>query len=96
MGRRIPGSGDNSSNGNVVFDPKQYKERPRCCLVDGVIYTSWASDCDARPYRLDHGLQRDDARSTSVFNFSPNGNEAAFGVLTAARRQIRKAIFITT
>ena len=45
-----PGSGDNSANGQVVFDPKQYKARTGLLLANGVVYTSWASHCDARPY----------------------------------------------
>ncbi|MEO8724797.1 MAG: hypothetical protein ABI383_01625, partial [Acidobacteriaceae bacterium] len=31
-----PGSGDNSHNGRVIFDPKQYKERPGLLLVNGI------------------------------------------------------------
>ncbi len=52
-----PGTGDNSSNGNVVFDPAQYKERAALLLLNGVIYTSWASHCDYPPlHGMDHGL----------------------------------------
>src|SRR5262249_21756388 len=32
----FPGSGDNSSNGRVVFDPGQYAERAGLLLIDGV------------------------------------------------------------
>ena len=78
IGATYSGSGDNSSNGNVVFDPKQYKERTALLLVDGVIYTSWASHCDARPYTgWTMGYNETTLAQTSVFNFSPNGNEAA-------------------
>src|SRR6267378_1571822 len=45
-----PGTGDNSSGGNVVFDPKQYKERPGLLQINGTIYTTWSSHCDIRPY----------------------------------------------
>jgi Ig-like domain-containing protein len=45
-----PGSGANSSNGNVVFDPKQYNERPGLLQVGGTIFTTWGSHCDAGPY----------------------------------------------
>ncbi len=73
-----PGSGANSSNGHVVFDPKQYKDRPALLMSNGVVYTSWGSHCDINPYTgwiigYDHlSLQQ-----TSVFNFAPNGSEAA-------------------
>src|SRR6185369_1826100 len=44
----FPGTGDNSSNG--IFDPAQYKERAALLLLNGVVYTTWASHCDIRPY----------------------------------------------
>src|SRR5271166_2158477 len=34
-----PGTGDNSHNGSVVFDPGQYTERSALLLLNGVIYT---------------------------------------------------------
>ncbi|MGZ4733731.1 MAG: immunoglobulin domain-containing protein, partial [Terriglobales bacterium] len=46
----FPGTGDNSSNGRVVFDPAQYKDRAALLLLNGVVYTTWASHCDIRPY----------------------------------------------
>ena len=73
-----PGTGDNSTNGTVNFDPKKYKERTALLLVNGVIYTSWASHCDARPYTgWSMGYNETTLAQTSVFNFSPNGNEGA-------------------
>jgi hypothetical protein len=33
----FPGTGENSSNGNVVFDPAQYKERAGLLLLNHVI-----------------------------------------------------------
>jgi hypothetical protein len=73
-----PGTGDNSSNGNVVFDAKQYKARPGLLLVNGVVYTSWSSHCDIRPYTgWTIGYSQATLAQTSVFNFAPNGNEAS-------------------
>jgi hypothetical protein len=46
----FPGTGDNSSGGKVVFDPKQYEERAGLLSLNGVVYTTWASHCDIRPY----------------------------------------------
>jgi Immunoglobulin I-set domain len=71
-----PGTGDNSSNGNVVFDPKQYKERPGLLEIGGTIYTTWSSHCDARPYTS--WVMSYDANTlaqTSVLNLVPNGSE---------------------
>ncbi len=73
-----PGSGDNSSNGQVVFDPKQYKSRPGLLLLNGVVYTSWGSHCDIRPYTgWIIGYNSTTLQQTAVFNFAPNGSEAA-------------------
>jgi hypothetical protein len=73
-----PGSGDNSSNGQVVFDPKQYKSRPSLLLLNGVVYTGWGSHCDFRPYTgWLIGYDRLTLKQVRVFNFAPNGNEAA-------------------
>jgi hypothetical protein len=71
-----PGTGDHSSNGNVVFDAKQYKERPGLLQIGGTIYTTWSSHCDARPYTS--WVMSYDANTlaqTSVLNLVPNGSE---------------------
>ena len=73
-----PGTGDNSSNGSVVFDPAQYKERAALLLLNGVIYTGWASHCDIRPYTgWIMGYSESTLAQTSVLNVTPNGNEGA-------------------
>jgi hypothetical protein len=46
----FPGTGANSRHGVVIFDPKQYKERPGLLLLRGKLYTFWSSHCDFRPY----------------------------------------------
>jgi hypothetical protein len=74
----FPGTGDNSSNGNVVFDPKQYKERPGLLQVGGTIYTMWSSHCDFRPYTgWIMAYSADTLSQTSVLNLVPNGSEGA-------------------
>lgn len=73
-----PGSGANSSGGHVIFDAKQYKHRPGLLLLNGVVYTSWGSHCDIEPYTgWIIGYDRLTLHQTSVFNFAPNGGEAA-------------------
>lgn len=75
----FPGSGDNSSGGNVIFDPAQYKERPALLLLNGIVYTSWSSHCDVRPYTgWIMGYDANNLSQISVLNISPNGSEAAF------------------
>ncbi len=74
----VPGTGDDSSNGAVVFRPGRYKERASLLLAGGVVYTSWSSHCDIRPYTgWVIGYNRLTLARTSVFNFVPNGSEAA-------------------
>jgi hypothetical protein len=73
-----PGTGDNSSGGNVIFDPARYKERPGLLLLNGVIYTAWSSHCDARPYTgWIMGYTEQTLAQTNVLNVTPNGNEGA-------------------
>ena len=73
-----PGTGDNSSAGSVIFDPKQYKERAGLLLLNGVLYTTWASHCDFRPY-TDWIMSFDPSTLApiSVLNVTPNGNEGS-------------------
>jgi hypothetical protein len=71
-----PGTGDNASGGNVVFDPKQYKERPGLLQINGTIYTTWSSHCDIRPYTSwVMAFNADTLAQTSVLNLVPNGSE---------------------
>jgi hypothetical protein len=70
----FPGTGDNSSGGQVIFDPKQYKERAALLLYNGSIYTSWASHCDIRPYTgwlISYSANT--LAKINTFNFTPNG-----------------------
>ena len=73
----VPGTGD---GGAVVdFLPRNYKQRPGLALVNGVVYTAWSSHCDAGTY---HGWLLGYAaaslRQVSVFNNTPDGQEASY------------------
>ena len=73
-----PGTGDNSDGTNVIFDPGQYKERAALLLMNGILYTSWASHCDIRPYTgWIIAYNAATLAQTSVLNVTPNGNEGA-------------------
>jgi hypothetical protein len=62
----------------VVFDPAQYKERCGLLLLNGVIYTAWASHCDDAPYTgWIIGYDEHTLAQTSVLDVTPNGNEGA-------------------
>ena len=75
---KYPGSGDNSSGGFVIFDPAQYKERSGLLLAGGIVYLTWASHCDIRPYTgWVMGYNATTLAQTTVINVTPNGNEGA-------------------
>jgi hypothetical protein len=75
---KYPGTGDNSQGGYVIFDPKQYKERAGLLLLNHVVYTSWASHCDDRPYTgWIISYNETTLAQQSVLNVTPNGNEGA-------------------
>jgi len=74
----FPGTGANSSNGQVVFDPKQYKERASLLALNGVIYTSWASHCDDAPFTgWVIGYSETTMQQARVLNITPNGSDGA-------------------
>jgi hypothetical protein len=75
---KFPGTGDNSSGGYVVFDPAQYKERSGLLLGGDIIYLTWASHCDIRPYTgWVMGYSTTTLTQKTVLNVTPNGNEGA-------------------
>jgi hypothetical protein len=67
-----------ATGGTITFAPKQYKERAALLLLNGVIYTSWASHCDIDPYSgWLMGYSQSSLQQTSVLNITPNGTRAA-------------------
>jgi hypothetical protein len=67
-----------TTNGTTTFDPKQYKERAALLLLNGVIYTTWASHCDDGPYQgWIMGYNETTLARSSVLNVTPNGGEGA-------------------
>lgn len=74
----FPGSAVPNSNGQVDFDPKQYKERAALLLSNSVVYTTWASHCDFDPYSgWIIGFNARTLKRSSVLNIEPNGSEGA-------------------
>jgi hypothetical protein len=65
-------------SGHTTFDPKQYKERVGLLLMNGVIYTGWASHCDAGLYTgWVMGYSQSTLQQVSVMNITPNGSDGA-------------------
>lgn len=74
----FPGTGANSVNGQVIFDPRQYKERAGLLLLNGVVYTAWASHCDIAPYTgWIIGYDAATLGQAAVLNLTPNGSEGS-------------------
>jgi len=75
---QYPGTGDNSTNGYVIFDPGQYEERAGLLLEDGTVFLTWTSHCDARPYTgWIMGYNPTTLAQTTILNVTPNANEGA-------------------
>lgn len=75
---KFPGTGDNTSGGDVVFDPAQYKERSALLITGGVVYLAWSSHCDIRPYTgWIMAYNPTSLAQESVINVTPNGDEGA-------------------
>jgi hypothetical protein len=73
-----PGTGANSSGGNVIFDPSQYAERSGILLLNGAIYLGWTSHCDNEPYTgWLMAYSESTLAQTSVLNLTPNGSEGS-------------------
>jgi hypothetical protein len=73
-----PGTGSNSQNGNVVFDPSQYAERAALLLLNGTVYLTWTSHCDAPPYTgWIMGYSESTLKQTQLLNVTPNGAEGS-------------------
>jgi hypothetical protein len=75
-----PGVGAGSSGGTLTFNAVQYKERAALLLLNGVIYTTWASHCDVPPYSAwVMGYNESNLHQSVVFNLTPNGANTAGG-----------------
>lgn len=73
-----PGTGANSSGGQVTFAPGQYAERAALLLLNGTIYLGWTSHCDTQPF---NGWLMAYSESTlsqaAVLNLTPNGTDGS-------------------
>jgi hypothetical protein len=72
-----PGTGNNSV-GTTSFEPGRYEERAGLLLVNGTVYTAWASHCDQTPYNgWIIGYDESTLAQSQVLNVTPNGSEGA-------------------
>ena len=81
----FPGGGAGSSGGNVVFDPSQYNERPGLLELNGTIFTTWGSHCDAGSYTAwVMSFSAATLKQTAVLNLVPNGSDGGIWMAGAA------------
>lgn len=72
-----PGTGDGGSVDRLI--PKNYKQRPGLLLLNGVVYTSWSSHCDAGVYHdWVIGYDAQSVGQVVVYNATPNGGLGSF------------------
>jgi hypothetical protein len=72
------GSGTGSSGGVQTFNPASYEERAALLLLNGVIYTTWTSHCDATPYNSwVIGFNESTLARSVVLDMTANGASAA-------------------
>jgi hypothetical protein len=70
----VSGTGSSNSNGVVAFNPSSYEERAALLLLNGVIYTTWTSHCDAPNYTSwVIGYTESTLQQKSVLNLTANG-----------------------
>ena len=63
-----------NTGGTTTFDPAQYEERAALLLLNGTIYTSFTSHCDAAPYSgWIIAYSESTLARTAVLNVAPNG-----------------------
>jgi hypothetical protein len=67
-----------NQSGQTTFLPQQYKERAALLLLNGVIYTTWASHCDDGPYTgWIIGYNQSTLQQSGVLNVISNGGDGA-------------------
>src|SRR5262249_31884904 len=71
-----------NQSGTTIFDPAQYKDRAALLLLNGEIYTSWASHCDEQPYSgwIMAYNQSSTLAQTRVLNIGPNSDGNGPGI----------------
>ena len=69
----------------MVFDPSQYNERPGLLELNGTIFTTWGSHCDAGSYTAwVMSFSADTLKQTAVLNLVPNGSDGGIWMAGAA------------
>jgi hypothetical protein len=93
----VPGSGDSSSGGTVLFNPLTQHQRPALLLSGGVVYVAWGSHGDNRPYHgWVVGFNASNLAQVSVFNNTPNDAEGGIWMAGAIAADAGGNVFATS
>ncbi|MDB6105268.1 MAG: pyrrolo-quinoline quinone, partial [Gammaproteobacteria bacterium] len=72
-----------NSAGTTTFEPGQYEERAALLLLNGTIYSSWTSHCDAPPYSgWIIAFNQATLAQAAVLNIAPNSGVPMSGART--------------
>ncbi len=75
---QCPGTGDDSTNGIVGFEPQRYIQRACLLLANGVVYVAFSAHCDQHPATSWlMGYDENTLAQTSVINLTPNGGQGS-------------------
>ncbi len=82
----VPGTGMDSSNGVVTFNPVQENQRPALTLAGGTLYVAYTSYADTDPYHgwiFGYNATNLTLQPNGIFNTTPNATIGAFGTHAA-------------
>jgi hypothetical protein len=72
------GTGTGSAGGVQTFNPASYEERAALLLLNGTIYTTWTSHCDATPYNSwVLGFNESNLSRNTILDMTANGASQA-------------------
>jgi Chitobiase/beta-hexosaminidase C-terminal domain/Bacterial lectin len=70
----VPGTGNGSTSGTLLFDPEWQNQRPGLLMLNGIIYIGFASHGDGGPWHgWIFGYNAATLQQTGIFCTSPNG-----------------------
>ncbi len=78
----VPGTGFDSVNGVVTFNPHQHIQRPAMTLAGGILYVAYGSAADTDPYHgwiIGFNPRNLQVLPGHVFNTTPNATREQFG-----------------
>ena len=86
----VPGSGMDSSNGIVTFNPRQHIQRPAMTLASGILYVGYGSAADTDPYHgwiLGYEGRNLQLLTNCIFNTTPNATRKSAVWVPCGRRR---------